>query len=384
MASDSTSLRFLVTVTPGLERWLEQELAELGVAGRVLRGGVEARGSMERLWRVNVWSRLAESVRVRMKPFVAMSFSELERGLARLPWHAYLSACVTPRISVTCRRSRLYHSDAVAERTLRAITARLGSGDAAHGGATVFVRIEQDRVQASIDASGELLHRRGYRTHVGEAPLRETLASALVRMADEALHSRTAGGDEPVRLWDPFCGSASIPIEWLALRRHEPPGARRRFAFEQWPIHDRGVYADWLARARAVPKLSGALPPWQAFGSDASSEALRAAQHNAHAAGVADACRFIHADFEQAASQIPTGALVVTNPPYGVRLGRAGLDRALARFERLLLARTDLRPVVMACGFAPYLEGSRLGWERAAQIKVGGLPVRLIRLGSAP
>jgi len=379
VASENTSLKLFATVTPGLEYWLGRELQGLGVSGRVLRGGVEARAGIEQLWTVSVWSRLAESVRVRLKPFRATRFAELERGLVRLPWHAYLRVHAAPRISVTCHKSRLYHSDAVAARVRRVLQERLGSAEGEHRCPTVFVRIDRDVVQASIDASGERLHRRGYRTHIGEAPLRETLAAALVCLADDALRSSSVPVDDPVRLWDPFCGSGTIPIEWVALRRRELPGAHRGFAFEQWPIHDPGAYAAWLACELAKQRPS-MVSPGLAYGSDASKKALRAAKHNAQTAGLSQYCQWLHADFEHAASQVPAGALVVTNPPYGVRLARAGLREVYVRFERLLSARTDLRPVVMACGFAPYLEHSRLGWDVAAQIRVGGLPVRLVQL----
>lgn len=380
MASNSTSLMFLVTVTPGLERWLAEELEQLGVSGRLLRGGLEARGSLKHLWAVTLWSRLAESVRVRLKPFVATGFAELERGLARLPWHAYLRAHADPKISVACKKSRLYHSGAVTERTLRVIAEQRGPAYPGQGCPTVFVRIERDIVQVSVDASGERLHRRGYRTHIGEAPLRETLAAALVRVAETACHSRSGTATESAHLWDPFCGSAAIALEWLAMRAHEPSGAHRRFAFEQWPIHEPSLYAEWMEFELAKPKPLTTAPPL-AYGSDASAKVLRAAKHNAQAAGLADACRLIHADFEEAAAQIPVGALIVTNPPYGVRLSRIGLEKSYARFERLLSARTDLRPVVVACGFAPYLERSGLNWRKVADIKVGGLPVQLVVLG---
>jgi putative N6-adenine-specific DNA methylase len=379
VVSNSTSLKLFATVTPGLERWLDRELQELGLCGRVLRGGVEARGRIDQLWTVSVWSRLAESVRVRLRPFRATSFAELERGLARLPWHAYLRAHAAPQLSVTCHRSRLYHSDAVAERARRVLEALLGLPQAEPSCPTVFVRIDRDVVQASIDASGERLHRRGYRKHIGAAPLRETLAAALVCLADDALRFRSVPDDRPAQLWDPFCGSGTIPIEWVARRRHELPGAHRGFAFERWPIHDPGIYADWLTRELARARPSTAAPAF-AYGSDTSTKVLRAAEHNAQAAGLSQYCRWLHADFERAALRVPAGVLIATNPPYGVRLARAGLTEVYARFERLLLARGDLRPVVMACGFPPYLEHSRLGWEVAAEIKVGGLPVRLVQL----
>src|SRR5262245_16561985 len=183
--------RAFAACSPGVESLLASELTALGATGESERGGVEFSGSRELLWRVLRESRLAESVRVRLRAFEARTFAELESGLARLPWHAYLDrgafGAGRVRIDVTCKKSRLYHSDAVAERVEQVIAARLGQALVEHDGvgsqihsiARVFVRILRDRVQVSVDASGERLHKRGYRVEVSRAPLRETLAAAL-------------------------------------------------------------------------------------------------------------------------------------------------------------------------------------------------------------
>jgi putative N6-adenine-specific DNA methylase len=371
MAGPGTSYRFFASASPGLEPLLERELAALAIEGHKQQGGVEARGPIQTLWLIHRESRLAESVRVRLKEFTARTFAELEAGLARLPWHAYLRPSLPLRIDVTCHKSRLYHSDAVAERLGRVLEASLGSFRAQRADELpqkVYVRIVQDRVQPSVDASGERLHRRGYRTHVGEAPLRETLAAAL------AIELQSLAGPHATAVWDPFCGSGTLLIEWLRLRAGIVPGATRHFAFEQWPTHDRKAYVEWRAERRTAPVLEGLT----AIGSDHDERVLEAATGNAERAHVLPACRFLGGDLREAARVVPPGTAVLTNPPYGVRLDPGKAQRALSAFESLLIERSDLRPVVMACGHPKFLARARLPWRTAFSFKSGGLTVRAL------
>ncbi len=370
----SSSLLLFAACAPGIEPWLEEELSELGHSGKALAGGVELRGPAETLWHLCQHSRLAESVRVRLKPFVARSFPELIMGLERLAWHAYFTRGSQPAVRVTCHKSRLYHSDAVAQRVAEVLARKLGAGPGApsDGASTVQVRLQADEVQVSIDASGERLHRRGRRTHVAAASLRETLAAAIVRGAGRA-------GQEALCLWDPFCGAGTIALEWLDLRLGLRPGRTRTFAFEQWPTHDAARYAQWRA---ALPTVEPPRETLRVYGSDLEPRALEAARANAEAAGVQELCEWLGGDFEAAASRIPLGALVLTNPPYGKRVGaRPQRDELLARFDRLLARRRDLRPVVQLLGGGA-LPSSRLPWEPLLRTSNGGLPVSLRRLST--
>ena len=383
--STATVFKFFAVVAPGLEAWLAKELATLDITGRVVAGGVEARGDVRALWKVHLWSRLAESVRIRLRPFVARSFNGLEQGLRRLPWHAYFRSAENVKVSVSCHQSRLYHSDAVAERALAIINEKLRH----HRNESrlvdsitprLYLRLERNEVQTSVDASGDRLHRRGYRTHVGPAPLRETLAAAMVWIATEALRKGSSQGDAALTcLWDPFCGSGTIPIEAALFRARLPAGKDRRFGFESWPIHDARAYREW--RTRELTSLDNvARRAAPAYGSDTSSKALAAAQHNATAAGVDDGCFWFRGDLQQAAARIPLGTTVVCNPPHGVRLSRHGLARLYTRFDQMLTARSDLRPVLIACGYRTYLRQTPLPWHPIAETQIGGLPVALLRL----
>jgi len=362
----STRYRIFVSVTPGLEHLLEQELHELGVrGGDRLEGGLELGGERRTLWRVCLCSRLAESARVRLgKAFTARTFDELRAGLLRLPWAAYLPrGSALPEVRVTCHRSRLYHSGAVAERVLYALAERLDApGETSPELPRIHLRLERDRVQVSVDASGELLHRRGYRRHVGEAPMRETLAAACLR---------AAGYDGTRPLWDPFCGAGTLPLEALGLATGTRPGAGRSFAFEAWPTHDAAGFAELRA---GLPSPCPA--PASVLGSDVDADALEAASSNAAAAGLAPELR--QGDFAAVADAVPAGTMIVTNPPYGHRLGGEG--EVYRRLGDLLREREDLGPVFMLTGRRGLSRATGLPWEPVLAFSNRGLPVRLMRL----
>jgi putative N6-adenine-specific DNA methylase len=369
----TTRYRVFVAVTPGLEPLLEQELAELELPDRptTVTGGAELACDRRGLWQVALRSRLAESVRVRLgRPFRAVSFDQLRDTLCRLPWSAYLARGLRPEVRVVCRRSRLYHSGAVAERIEAVLEERLGpaSDTAGRPPPRVYARLERDLVQISIDASGELLHRRGYRTHVGEAPLRETLASACLRAA--GLNEKP-----PHALWDPFCGAGTIVLEALCTAAGLPAGASRRFAFESWPTHDAEAYGALLQR---LPE--GEPPALAAYGSDIDPGVLSAARENARRAGVAEHLTLLEGDFEAVAEAIPRGAAVVTNPPHGRRLAGRGLGDLHGRLGALFKKRPDLRPVHVLTGYRGFRRATGLRWRQALSFDNRGSPVQLLRL----
>lgn len=275
--------------------------------------------------RANLWLRTASRVLVRTGRFRATAFHELERQAKRIPWEAYLAPGGQAEFRVTARKSRLYHTEAIAERLKRAAGSpdRPGRGEAGRTRAPrdprpdnapsqlFVVRVVRDEFEISADSSGDLLHVRGYRQAVAKAPLRETLAAALLLAADWR-------GDEP--LLDPFCGSGTIPIEAALLARRIPPGLRRNFAFMRWPRHDAGTWGALIAEARAG-MLSRAPAP--ILGSDRDAGAIEAARANAERADVGADLTLLR----RAVSAIePPGqpGLIATNPPYGVRLRGAG------------------------------------------------------------
>jgi putative N6-adenine-specific DNA methylase len=274
-------------VAPGLEALALAEAQKLGLPARVEEGGVAWSGDIRSVIAANVGFRVASRVLVRIAEFEARSFIELERWAKRIPWSLVVAPGATVRFRVTCRKSRLYHSDAVAQRLAESVRRavagvrtdadRAGDDDLLDRGdsALFVVRFFRDRCTVSADASGALLHRRGYRQATAKAPLRETLAAALVA---------ASGWDGVSPFVDPMCGSGTIPIEAALVARRIPAGAHREFAVEHWP----GVSAELVQSVRAelgAPMLGTA--PGTIIGSDRDAGAIEHARGNAVRAEVA-------------------------------------------------------------------------------------------------
>lgn len=313
---------------PGLEGPLAREIAALpGARGvRPGPGGVELRGDSATLYRANLHLRTATRVLVRLGQFRATDFASLRAQAAVLPWErvARRGSVIRVDVSVTAHRCRLLHTTAIAERIRGALTdwgCRVESGAPAEGARDaepddalhLLVRGESDVFTVSADASGERLHRRGFRLADGGAPLRETLAAGLLSLA-----GFSDAGDEV--LWDPTCGSGTLLIEAALRLRGRAPGTLRRFAFETWPGFLPAVWARIRAQAQASER---AVPRGLLFGSDADAAVLARAQENAARAGVAELIEFTHAPVEHArAPELgPRRGLILCNPPYGHRIG---------------------------------------------------------------
>lgn len=375
---------FAVTA-PGLEPLARDELLALRVMHvRADEGGVLFGGGMEAVMRANLWLRTASRVLVRVAEFDVASFVELERFARQIAWERYVAPGQLVRFRVTCRKSRLYHSDAVAQRLADALDRRVGGatrvaaagagddGGAADEGAEgeddaqlFVVRLFRDRCTISADSSGALLHRRGWRQAVAKAPLRETLAAAMLA---------GAGWDPAAPLVDPLCGAGTIPIEAALRARRVAPGARRRFAFERWPTFDA---ARWRMMVDAA--VAGELPaaPAPIQGSDRDEGAVAAARGNAERAGVA-------ADVSWAVLPLsavpapPAPGWLVTNPPYGVRVGeRDRLRNLYVAIGNLLRTRFVHSTAALLVADRLLADQLRLPLQEAFSTSNGGIPVRL-------
>ena len=361
----------------GLESIAAGELKSLGVRGRQEIGGVAFTGDLDRLYQANLWLRTASRVVARLGHFHASTFYELERRAKRLPWEEFLPGSGPVRLRVTCRKSRLYHSDAVAERVLSAIAGSASrvieassdglddEGEDADNGAQLFiVRIVHDQVEISADTSGELLHRRGYRQEIAKAPLRETLAAAMV------LASGWRRG-EP--LLDPMCGSGTIPIEAALIAGGIAPGAQRKFQFMRWPTFDEKRWNAILENARS----SATRAVETIAGSDRDAGAIGAARRNAGRAGVADTIQFSeNAISDTIAGLDDVGAgWVLTNPPYGVRIGEGeDLRNLYARLGAELGTKPGWRLGVLTSDTG-LVGQTRLSMVSRFDTRNGGIPV---------
>lgn len=314
-------------VAPGLEATCARELAGLGLADLdVVPGGVGFSGRLADLYRANLQLRTASRMVVRLARFRSRDFPELYRAAARLPWGKFIRPETAVHWRVTCRNSRLIHSGRVAETLQAAIGHALGGEVAVSAaGQLLLARVVDDIVELSVDSSGELLHRRGHRTHIAAAPLRETLAAGVLQLLGWT-------GSEP--LADPLCGTGTFLLEGALLAGKRAPGLDRSFAFMYWPGYRAGLWTQLCTEARHEERSC----PAAISGGDADAGALAAARANLASAGLADAVQLQHLPLAAQLVHAGTG-LVVCNPPYGKRLTTeeplaeyfAGLGLELAR-----------------------------------------------------
>jgi putative N6-adenine-specific DNA methylase len=322
------TLRWFAVVAPGLEEVARREVEALpGVSAvDVELGGVSWTGPVASGYRANLWLRVATRVLARVGDIDAREFGKLRRRAARLPWRAFVPAGAAVAVRASASRCRLYHTGALAE------AAALAVADAVPGAhtcaadetpdVTLLVRGVQDKFTFSADASGERLHRRGARVETGDAPLRETLAAGLLALA---------GWTPGTALCDPMCGAGTIVLEAAMQAAGRAPGIDRDFAIESWPMLADPEAARVVAALRAE-SAAAAPPPATATiaGSDRDPRTIESARRNAERGGVAAHVTFVCRDAADARPPAATG-LVITNPPYGHRLGDA---RAAARGYR--------------------------------------------------
>ena len=370
------SLSLAAITTPGLEPITRGELHRLGLTtGEEEPGLVSFSGSLDDLARANLHLRTASRVVMRLGHFHARALGELERKAAELPWDDWIAPGVPLTIKATCRKSRLYHQKAVAERiglaARRPVAGSAAIGDEGeadgHGTQLVIARLMRDECTVSLDSSGALLHRRGYRLEGGKAPLRETLAAALL-LASE--------WDPDTPLVDPFCGSGTIPIEAALMARRIPPGLQRDFAFRRWRGWDD---AHWEALCTAARAQSLPTAPAPIVGSDRDEGGIRAARANAGRAGVSADVDFRHAAVSSLAAPDGIGALVA-NPPYGRRIGELRALRDLfARLGQVARARLPGWALTLLVPAAPLERATGLSFRDLLHSSSGGVSVRIVQ-----
>jgi putative N6-adenine-specific DNA methylase len=362
---------------PGFESIVAAELHGAGVSElREVTGGADFTADRAALYRCNLQLRTASRILVRLAAFRAASFAELERHAKEVSWDAVLSQASRVILRVTCRKSRLYHSDAVAQRIAEAIAIRVPgvvagrpSADEESEGGTAqlfIVRLEHNRCTISADTSGAHLHRRGYRRAVTEAPLRETLAAGLLL---------ASGWDRAAPLLDPFCGSGTLCIEAALMSRRMAPGRARRFRFMEWPDFNGDLWRSVKAEADEAELPSS---PASIQGSDRSEAAIRAATDNAERAGVAGDVVFQRRNATDV--EPPAGAgWIVTNPPYGVRLGeREELRRRYSSFGAVLKTRFRGWHLCLLAADPRLCSQIRIPIEELGRTTNGGLRVQVM------
>lgn len=314
--------QFFVVSAPGLEEVCGAEAVALGL-DEVLpsSGGVAFSGGLRELYLANLHLRTATRILVRIGEFKATDFPDLFRKALRLPWGSFLRPDTAVEIRATAHRSRLIHSGRIVETVSAAMERVLGRGagsDVSPGfKQLILVRFEDDLCTISCDSSGELLHKRGYRSAAGAAPLRETLAAASLLLL---------GWDGSIPLCDPLCGSGTIVIEGGLIATHRPPGRERPFAYMHWPGYRPGL---WQALTQDADRKI-VLPASPIYASDSDVHVLSVARQNAQQAGMAEFINFDYSELQHLPVR-PGPGLVLCNPPYGIRLEQGEDLHALYR-----------------------------------------------------
>ena len=306
---------FFAPCPRGLEHVLQDELAGLhATSPRVVDGGVHFEGGFELCFAANLESRVASRIlwQVAHAPYRnERNLYELARGL---PWNRWFPVGNSIRVDVVGIRAPVKSLDFVTLRikdavcdAFRAAVGKRPDVDTRNPDTRIHAFLTASEATLYLDTSGEPLFKRGYRSSTGEAPLRENLAAGILRLI---------GWDARTTLLDPMCGSGTFLCEAALIALDRAPGLDREFAFQRLAIHDDAAWNAIKARARQRVRKPDALP---IFGSDRYGEALKLARANLRALGVDQLVMLKQADVLEMRAPAPSG-LLVTNPPYGVRL----------------------------------------------------------------
>ena len=324
-------MQFMATAAFGLEGLVAGELKRMGLPASAVNGGAMFEGSFEDAMRANLYLRTADRVLLVVGTFEACTFEKLFEGVAALPWEQYLTRDCRFPVSGNCARSQLMSVSDCQAITKKAIVRRLQEKYHVswfeESGVTIpiSVTLHANQARLTIDTSGQALNRRGYRTWNGEAPLRETLAAALVDLSPWR-------GNLP--LADPFCGTGTLLIEAAFKMSHRAPGLTRTFAMEQFPYLAPGFpRLREAAQAEFDPSLIEGIS-----GSDIDPEAIALAKRHIVQAGLGGRIQVRVADMRDFHPQDRYG-VCLSNPPYGERLSdRKACETLYRELGRLMAA----------------------------------------------
>ena len=311
----------------GLEAIVKRELIALGYDARVLTPGrIGFEGDWTAVCEANIWLRTADRVLVEVQRFDAPDFDALFETVKAFDWSQYIPVDGQFPVIGRSRLSQLTSVPAVQRTVKKALVESLRSFHKTETlpetGATykVEVALLKDEAVLTLDTTGPSLHKRGYRKLTAPAPLKETLAAALVNLSVWNANRTLA---------DPFCGSGTIAIEAALQARNIAPGLKRAFASTDWPVIHQRTWEDARKQAKAKRKLD---LPLTIVASDRDPDVLSLAHYHARQAGVSDAIRFTEQPFDQFSSDQEYGC-IVTNPPYGERLEEQ--DRLIGLYESI-------------------------------------------------
>jgi putative N6-adenine-specific DNA methylase len=323
-------LPLFATASRGTEELLKRELESLGAAKvRQDRGGVRFHANLDEALRIALWTRLAMRVLYPLGDFTARGAEGLYEAVKGVAWEEHLTTSSTFAVEATLRESEHTHSGFVALKVKDAIADRMRDKqgarpdvDVQHPDVRVVAHLKREQLSLSLDLAGEPLNRRGYRAQTTAAPLKETLAAAILTAAN------FQGGEA---FADPLCGSGTLVIEAALIAMGRAPGMSRTFAIERWPSlgkSARSILADLKREASAKEHA----PAYPLYARDFDEEALGAARANFKAAGITNHVTVEKADASSARPPGGPPGLLATNPPYGDRLGGGRGQKGIKSF----------------------------------------------------
>jgi putative N6-adenine-specific DNA methylase len=313
--TNMSTYTLIATAAMGLESIVAKEVKELGYECQVENGKVIFKGDETAIARANMWLRTADRIKILVGDFKAYSFDELFENTKKLPWENFLPVDAEFPVQGKSVKSKLYSvpdcqaivKKAIVER-LRTAYKRTSWLDETGPLFKIEVAIHKDVASITLDTSGQGLHKRGYRIGQGEAPLKETLAAALIQLT-------TWNPDRP--FVDPFCGSGTIAIEAALIGQNIAPGFNREFLSEDWPLMPAEV---WEKTRLEAEDLANYEQPLEILGTDIDHRMIEISKENALEAGLGDLVKFKQMQVRDFTSELDYG-VIVGNPPYGERLG---------------------------------------------------------------
>lgn len=319
------NVRLVATCLFGLEKLVGEEIDALGYQRRdTIDGRVYFEGPASAIVRSNLWLRTAERVLIEMASFPAESFTQLFDGVKKIPWERFIGKTDAFPVKGHSIKSALHSLPDCQKIIKKAMVERLKEAYGIDWFEETGIKYQieffilNDRAVIMMDTSGAPLHKRGYRTEANLAPIRETLAAAMVKLARPR---------EEVLLWDPFCGSGTIPIEAALLMTNTAPGLHRSFAAENYPWLPRRLWQEAREEAEKARRTDTA---FRAIASDIDPDAVEIARDNIRRAGMWD---FIDCFVKDALTirRDDRRTTIVCNPPYGERMDSQRNARELYR-----------------------------------------------------
>ena len=361
-------LQLFLPCAAGVEALLAAEVQRIsGTAPKAWRAGVQLAGSWRDALQLNLHSRLAQRVLIELAHNQYRSEQDLYNAAAGVAWEIWFTPKQTFKVEITAQHSPLTSLNFAALKIKDAIADRFRDKydvrpdvDTRWPDVRVYVHLTVDTVTVYIDTSGEPLFKRGWREDVGDAPLKETLAAAMI--AASGWSGSGALAEQGVALYDPCCGSGTIAIEAAQIACNIAPGINRKFAFQKYLPFQTHVWDGLLDQAEALITE----PTAEVFGSDVSFRMVDFAERNAERAGVANAVQFRGGDALERMPPVGSGVMLV-NPPYGERIDVAGVAGVPKRAQFQGQAIDEFGLPAVAANFGAQPKGRELAQTNSGE-----------------